>query len=336
LKRLLFNLAKVAISLAILGYVIYLTRLEDSKPLQRLVEAEKQWPALVAAFALCAMAVSLTFFRWYLLVRAIDLPFRVRDAFRLGFIGYLFNFVSLGSVGGDLFKAVFIAREQPLRRAEAVASVVVDRVVGLLALLLIAIVAVSMVDLDSANPKIRSICHAALAASAVGWAIALFTLFPGATSGRIARRLNRLPLIGRLCGRLLGAIEMYRRNFLTVFFTVILSLVSHGLFALSIYFIAEGLDRQQAVTLAEHFIIVPLGWFVQALPLPGQSLGAFELAMKKLYELVPATPAHNGLIIALGYRAITIVIAAVGIVYYVTRRREVKEAMSEAQAEATP
>ncbi len=58
-------------------------------------------------------AVSLTFVRWYLLVRALGLHFRLLDAFRLGFLGYLFNFVSVGSVGGDLFKAIFIAREQP-------------------------------------------------------------------------------------------------------------------------------------------------------------------------------------------------------------------------------
>ena len=63
------------------------------------------------------------------------------DAFRLGFLGYLFNFVSLGSVGGDLFKAVFIAREQHGKRAEAVATVVIDRVIGLYVLFFVASVA---------------------------------------------------------------------------------------------------------------------------------------------------------------------------------------------------
>ena len=65
------------------------------------------------------------------------LPFRIRDAFRLSFLSYLLNFVSVGSVGGDLFKAFFIAREQPGRRTEAVATVVVDRIVGLYGLLLV-------------------------------------------------------------------------------------------------------------------------------------------------------------------------------------------------------
>ena len=79
----------------------------------------------------------MTFVRWYLLVRALQLQFRLVDAFRLGFLGYLFNFVVVGSVGGDLFKAIFIAREQPGRRAEAVATVLVDRIVGVYALVLV-------------------------------------------------------------------------------------------------------------------------------------------------------------------------------------------------------
>ena len=65
----------------------------------------------------------------------LHLPFRLRDAFRLGFLAFLLNFVSVGAVGGDLFKAFFIARDQPGRRTEAVATVVVDRLVGFYALL---------------------------------------------------------------------------------------------------------------------------------------------------------------------------------------------------------
>ena len=63
-------------------------------------------------------AVVLTFVRWYLLVTPLGLPFHLRDAIRLGFVGYLFQFASLGAVGGDLFKAAFLAHEQPRRRPE--------------------------------------------------------------------------------------------------------------------------------------------------------------------------------------------------------------------------
>ena len=52
--------------------------------------------------------------------RALGIPFTLRNAFRLGFMGYLLNFVGPGAVGGDLFKAYFVASDQKSRRAEAV------------------------------------------------------------------------------------------------------------------------------------------------------------------------------------------------------------------------
>ncbi|MEL7263559.1 MAG: hypothetical protein AAFP69_01945, partial [Planctomycetota bacterium] len=46
--------------------------------------------------------------------------------FRLGAIGFLFSFVSPGSVGGDLFKAVFLARRARGKTTECFASVFAD------------------------------------------------------------------------------------------------------------------------------------------------------------------------------------------------------------------
>ena len=51
-------------------------------------------------------------------------------------MGYLFNLAPMGVVGGDLLKAWLLAREQHGHRAESVASIVVDRLIGLYMLLL--------------------------------------------------------------------------------------------------------------------------------------------------------------------------------------------------------
>ena len=59
------------------------------------------------------------------------------EAFRLGAICFLLSFVSAGSVGGDLFKAIFLARRRPGKRVAAVASVLVDRGSGLYGLVLL-------------------------------------------------------------------------------------------------------------------------------------------------------------------------------------------------------
>ena len=48
------------------------------------------------------------------------------------------NFVAPGSIGGDLFKAIFLAHGQPGRRTEAVATVIADRLLGVTTILVIA------------------------------------------------------------------------------------------------------------------------------------------------------------------------------------------------------
>src|SRR5262249_20530832 len=59
---------------------------------------------LAAGFVVFCAAVGLGLYRWYLLVRALDLEISVRDAFRYGMIGIFFNNFLPGGVGGDLIK----------------------------------------------------------------------------------------------------------------------------------------------------------------------------------------------------------------------------------------
>ena len=85
---------------------------------------------LLAAFGLYLVSLVVTLFRWYILVRAQDLPFTVRRRMRIGLIGFFYNSVLPGSVGGDIIKAAAIARKQS-RRTVAVATVIMDRVIAL-------------------------------------------------------------------------------------------------------------------------------------------------------------------------------------------------------------
>ena len=56
--------------------------------------------------------------------------------------------------------------------------------------------------------------------------------------------------------------------------------------------------------------------------------------MESLYEIVPAEGSGDviGVLVALGYRLVTIGIAAVGVVYYWTCRREVQDVLAEAES----
>ena len=328
-KRHLTTFFKFVLPVVIIAWLVANL---DREQLGRLWHQHIDWLTLVAGFVLVMTAVCISFVRWYLLVRALDLPFTLKNAFRLSFISYLLNFVAAGNVGGDLFKAFFIAHEQPGRRPEAVATVVLDRMIGLFALFLVASTAILISGVADAAPVVRAICHATLLGTSIAM-VAVAVIFSRRFShGRLVRTMTGIPKIGPIIGKLATAVGIYRNRPRILMVAVAMSCVVHILLAVSLYLVSASIFQKHP-TLGDHFIIVPLSCVAGALPLTPAGLGTFEAAMSELYRLLPAGGAGDGFIVALAYRLITIVIAAIGIVYYWASRREMHELIEEAERE---
>src|SRR4030095_2213448 len=76
--------------------------------------------------------------RWQMLLRVQDLRLSFRRVLSLTMIGVFFNFFIPGGTGGDAVKMFYLVKETPGRRGMAILSVVVDRLIGLLALIVFA------------------------------------------------------------------------------------------------------------------------------------------------------------------------------------------------------
>jgi uncharacterized membrane protein YbhN (UPF0104 family) len=296
-----------------------------------LAEREIQWHYLLTGLLLCAGSIILTFVRWYLLVVALDFPFTFRDALRLEFIGYLFNYVGPGGAGGDLVKAVMIAREQKSRRFVAAATVVIDRVLGVLSLFLVAAIATCVptgyLQLAAFSPFVIG-SWAGTVAGLVGLAI---VLHPAVPRSRWLNRLVHLPFVGKPIGDLLNALLLYqsRRNVLVA--AVLIGVAGHFGTLSSFYFAGLSLSPSEAIPdYWSHLQFIPAAeLFGVMLPLPG-GLGALEGAIAFFYKMGGSLEA-DGIITAIAYRVMTIVIAAVGAGYYLTARREIGKALAEAE-----
>jgi glycosyltransferase 2 family protein len=173
LKRTLITIAKFAVSFGILAYLFYTAWQQDQ--FQQLAAATKRWEWWLIGLTACLAATLVSFFRWWALVRALDIPFLLRDAIRLGFISQLFNFLSIGVFGGDAMRAYAAARHVPQRMPEAVASVVVDRAIGLLTMFIFGASAFWLSDfsaIQARHPKtleaVQAVCIFATIVSIVG------------------------------------------------------------------------------------------------------------------------------------------------------------------------
>jgi glycosyltransferase 2 family protein len=295
---------------------------QNREQFERLLSGEQEihWEFLAAAFALCMSSIVLTFFRWYLLVVALDFPFQFRDALRLGFLGCLFNYVAPGAVGGDAIKAVVLANEQTSRRAVAVATILLDRILGLLALLMVGAGAALVVPTDIEHrAKIVAVLWGGASAGLVG----LMIMLSPAARSRPVLALTKLPKVGGIFADLLDAVTLYQSRRGVVILAVLISVVAHFGVISSFYLCALAVAAQQIVPdYATHLFLIPLAEIIGVItPVPA-GLGALEGAVQESYRLAGATP-EIGFLAAGAYRATSLVIAIAGAGFYVLQKKRI-------------
>jgi uncharacterized protein (TIRG00374 family) len=94
---------------------------------------------LLLALALYVTAMIGQAVKWYILLRAQGIPVPLRVATNYTFVGFFFNNFFPSNMGGDVIRGFGLARYTD-RSAEAAVSIVVDRIIGLLAFMFTAVV----------------------------------------------------------------------------------------------------------------------------------------------------------------------------------------------------
>ena len=125
----------------------------------------------------CLTALTSTFVRWYVVVRSQGLPFRLRDAVKVGFLGNAVDLIVPAQVGGDVLKAAYLCRLQP-RRTRAIAAIMIDRAIGVLGLLLLASLAGAL-RWSASGPPVKHLIQLVWFALAVGSAGLATVFVPG-------------------------------------------------------------------------------------------------------------------------------------------------------------
>lgn len=336
------GLIKYGIGFGLLAWVIakYWDDKDGNPGLKTLLGGPIDYGWLLVAAGLLAVGLSLQLFRWYLLVRALDLPFTVRNAFRLGMVGVFYNTFLPGSVGGDLVKAYSIARAHPERKTRAVATVIADRALGLFGLILFVAVLGSAAWAGGnpqiiANADLRWLIKlmAAIAGSAIAGFL-LLGLLPQRRADRFAGRLKWVPKVGGSLAELWYAVWMYRQRLRTVLLGVGLSALSHFALVFAFHSASQIFPPENPgdqATLAQHMVVAPIGFIVQALPISPGGVGVGEAAFAGLYKLC-GLPPTRGVIARLSLRVVEWIIGLVGYVFYL-RMKAHHELPEEAEVE---
>lgn len=234
------------------------------------------------------------------------------NAIKLSYAGNFFNFALPGTLGGDVVKAYYITRFTH-HKTEAVTTVVLDRVVGLMGLTTIATITFfigwAQIDWD---PTYRNSLAAGLAIVWGGLIVGAIVVF----SGRL-RHLLKLSAIGK---RLPASEQVMRIGRATVAMRRHKGLVAASLgvtLVLQMFVVFAAFVMARALGMEGHFslyfIFVPLGFLIAAIPVsPPMAIGVMEAAYVQFFCWNGLNPVSEAVAFALANRLTQLVWALPG------------------------
>jgi glycosyltransferase 2 family protein len=311
------EIAKAAFAASLIAWLIHRGALD----LRAVAEALTRWPlVLVVAVLFCAQAAVLAY-RWDILLRAQDAGLRYRDAFSLTMIGLLFNVVSPGAVGGDLIKSYYVHRHARERHAEAVATIVLDRIIGMITLFIVAsVAAVPALFFSAGNARLRTLALGAVAAAAVG--LGGLALAIRISRAAAARKHSNVAI--RFVLRAFGSLLIYRNRPAALIRPMAVSALGWLLSCAAFYAAALAVGAP-AFSLGLIFL-VPLGLMTTALPVSPGGIGVGQVAFAELFRIASNGEYSFGANAYTVLQAVQIVGSLSGFFFYLGWRRELRAA----------
>jgi hypothetical protein len=289
-KVTLFGL-KLAIALGLL-YWLYTQSLLDLSSLAKLRFDAKSTGLLLMAVSLVIGAVALLAFRLIILLDPYGLVISFKRALALSMMGGLFGAVLPGLVAGDVIKAAYLFRDAVGYRSRVVATVIIDRIVGLYALFLLSTVASMVAWITNSFPGSPQVLL-------VGPCLTLMAT----TGGLLAFGLTVCdvpilrPVVCRMPEKvqnLMSALVQYWKHPMPLLVAIGLSMLSHALIV--VMFILAAMLLRDTLPLYAHFVVDPIAMTLNVVPLTPGGLGVTEGAFSYLFAMMGSS---NGSLVAL-------------------------------------
>lgn len=225
---------------------------------------------LLLAVLLLPISYLITSYRWHMLMETQDIHMGQGRAFVLNMVGAFYNSFMPGSTGGDLAKAYYAARHTT-HRTRAVMSVIIDRILGLIALIILGGV---MASLQWTIPTCRHVAILSgllILATVVGLFVFYHPALRRATG--LAWLLKRLPMQGQV-HKAVEALELYGHRPWVSVLAVVITFPVHMTTVVSATF--AGMAFGLPLHALYYWAIVPVIILVGAIPISPQGVGVME------------------------------------------------------------
>ncbi len=253
------------------------------------ITAAADWRWIGAAVALLFVDRTLMAYRWMILLRALTPGSRPPFAAVLR-IFFVSTFVGtfLPSIGGDLYRAYSLSR-LGVRGVESAASVLMDRVLGVMSIVLVGIAAL-LPGPDAARNRWILLTLALASAGCLVAAVAVFSSRAAAASQQIASRLPGARA-RRLAGGLVDAVRRYAHHHAELVHVLGLSVGVQAVRIIQAWCLGRALGIEAGLVM--YFIFIPIVLLIMLLPVTVSGLGTSQGAFGWLFGTigVPAAAA---------------------------------------------
>jgi uncharacterized protein (TIRG00374 family) len=235
---------------------------------------------LLGALAVIPITYIFTTIRWHKLLLALGISISLTRAFVLNMVGAFYNSFMPGSTGGDVLKAYYAAKQAPTRRTAAVMSVIIDRIIGLLTLIILGgtMAAINYAISDNRQDptalaclKVAIIAVALLIACLVG----LVVIYSPKLRYFLGYNyiIHRLPMQKQV-HKIIDVVRIYRQRPMLIFWATLITFPVH--LAVIVSALLAGKAFNLPISSAYYFIVVPVIVLVGAIPISPQGVGVME------------------------------------------------------------
>lgn len=313
MKKILLTILQVSVTLAMLWWVFHDPG-QRAKMKFALLHADYRWVvAAIFAYLIVELAAAI---RWQILLRVQNIRLTLRRVSGLFLIGMFYNQFLPGGTGGDIIKSYLLLKETD-KKAGALLAVVFDRLIGLVALVVITVTLVSLrFHLLSKTAETRQflwILLILLGSSIVGLLTSfvisgfnLFHLLPHKFPGR-----EKLIEIS-------AAYHLYAHHWFATLMAFSVSLVAH--LATFTTFLCVAYAFHAGVNLIDFFSVLPIERTITALPISFAGVGLREQILQvMLHNLCGVSVEVAKLIGTMSFLVIFVCCVPGGIVYFFYR-----------------
>ena len=273
---------------------------------------------LVLAVAVYFLVQTLSAYRWYLLLKPLDIETSFSRILSLYYLGMYFNFFLPSAIGGDVFKVYYLHKETG-RLSASTASVFLDRDIGMGGLLVSATL-VAAYGGTRVPPENGVLLAPLFALIGVAFIVANFALFYRRSYSLLHRLLSlfRMKKADEKVERLFESINAYRGKWGLAATTLTISLgVQFGCaFVNMLAAFSIGLHTQNGWI--DYMVLIPAIGLIGMIPLSVNGAGWREASYILLFQSVGAE-AHQAATLSLLWLGILVVTSLPGGIIYLAR-----------------